>query len=75
MAWILYQILPVATPGGHNGETEIWALYYDVFVRHAFGNYRNVLKEVSHTIETIYTKQHVDPYTNTRSILFHTDFV
>jgi uncharacterized protein (DUF1800 family) len=27
--------------------TEPWAAYYDIFVRHAFGNFRDVLKEVA----------------------------
>lgn len=28
-------------------ETEIYTNYYDIFVRNAFGNYRDILKETS----------------------------
>ena len=31
-----------------NTRTEAFVNYYDIFVRHAFGNYRDVLKEVSY---------------------------
>ena len=27
-------------------QTESFVNYYDIFVRHAFGNYKNILKEV-----------------------------
>jgi hypothetical protein len=48
MAWALSQIL-VITPNQikDNSATEMYANYYDVFVRNAFGNYRDVLKEVA----------------------------
>ena len=49
MAFALAQI-PVVTiaqvPGFGN---EIYVAYYDIFVRHAFGNYRDVLMEVSYS--------------------------
>lgn len=46
MAWALAQVV-TTVPGGINGEdrTEIYLNYYDIFVRHAFGNYRDILKE------------------------------
>ena len=49
VAWSLAEILIVAEKGSGIllDHTEIWVKYYDIFVRHAFGNYRNVLKEVS----------------------------
>ena len=47
MAFALYQIVPIGAPDGHDPNTEERLIYYDVFVRNAFGNYRNVLKEVS----------------------------
>jgi len=47
MAWALYQIVPIGAKGGFVPLTEPWTIYYDVFVRNAFGNYRNILKEVS----------------------------
>eukprot|EP00538_Stauroneis_constricta_P006114 CAMPEP_0119557550 /NCGR_PEP_ID=MMETSP1352-20130426/9190_1 /TAXON_ID=265584 /ORGANISM="Stauroneis constricta, Strain CCMP1120" /LENGTH=2298 /DNA_ID=CAMNT_0007604673 /DNA_START=349 /DNA_END=7245 /DNA_ORIENTATION=+ len=49
MAWALSQIL-VISPDGVDGEldTEAFLTYYDIFVRHAFGSYRDILKEVSY---------------------------
>ena len=49
VAWALYQIVPIGAPGGFDPRTEQWMAYYDVYVRNAFGNYRDVLKEVSYT--------------------------
>jgi uncharacterized protein (DUF1800 family) len=48
MAWALSQIL-VVTPNQINedGLSEAYLNYYDIFVRNAFGSYRDVLKEVS----------------------------
>jgi uncharacterized protein (DUF1800 family) len=48
MAWALSQVL-VVTPNqiNENGLSEAYLNYYDIFVRNAFGNYRDVLKEVS----------------------------
>ena len=47
MAWALSQIL-VITPNqiADIGLSEIYLNYYDIFVRHAFGNYFDILKEV-----------------------------
>ena len=44
VAWALSQILVVS---GGDTLTEPWVAYYDIFVRHAFGSYRDILKEVS----------------------------
>jgi len=48
MAWALSQIL-IVTPKqiSETGLTEAYLNYYDIFVRNAFGNYRDILKEVS----------------------------
>ena len=48
MAWALSQIL-IVTPKQINegGLSEAYLNYYDIFVRNAFGNYRDILKEVS----------------------------
>jgi len=48
MAWALAQIL-VISPGSDSLylHTEVYTAYYDIFVRNAFGNYRDVLKEVA----------------------------
>eukprot|EP00586_Coscinodiscus_wailesii_P017163 CAMPEP_0172518280 /NCGR_PEP_ID=MMETSP1066-20121228/290722_1 /TAXON_ID=671091 /ORGANISM="Coscinodiscus wailesii, Strain CCMP2513" /LENGTH=2420 /DNA_ID=CAMNT_0013300633 /DNA_START=56 /DNA_END=7314 /DNA_ORIENTATION=- len=50
MAWALSQIL-VITPNqiADIGYSEIYLNYYDIFVRNAFGNYFDILKEVSYS--------------------------
>jgi hypothetical protein len=49
MAWALSQICAMV-PGDidEEDETEPFISYYDVFVRNAFGNYKDVLKEVAY---------------------------
>jgi hypothetical protein len=65
MAWALSQIFVVNTDGvGRNSETEFWVNYYDIFVRHAFGNYRDVMKEVSYSA----VMGRMLSFTNTRSV-------
>jgi len=50
MAWALSQIFVVGTDGFGNEEyTELWVNYYDIFVRNAFGNFRDVLREVTYS--------------------------
>ena len=51
VAWALSQIL-VVTPNQieeSRNMNEPFTKYYDIFVRNAFGNYRDVLKEVSYS--------------------------
>jgi len=50
LAWALSQILVVATPSIKKERfmSEWFLNFYDIFVRHAFGNYRDVLKEISY---------------------------
>jgi len=48
MAWALYQIIPIGVPLTSTIQTETWLQYYDIFVRHAFGSYKDILKEVSY---------------------------
>ena len=50
MAWALSQIL-VISPGSidTSDQSEHFLTYYDIFVRNAFGNYRDVLREVSYS--------------------------
>eukprot|EP00957_Ditylum_brightwellii_P074860 5689238-Ditylum_brightwellii.AAC.1 len=48
VAWALYQIIPIGVTV-ENYETEVFLGYYDVFVRNAFGSYRDILKEISYT--------------------------
>ena len=48
MAWSLSQVCVIGAvgAGGVLGDaTEQWTHYYDIFVRHAFGSYFNILKE------------------------------
>jgi len=50
VAWALSQILVIGESGlsGFRERIESWLTYYDIFVRHAFGNYRDILREVSY---------------------------
>ena len=47
MAWALSQVLVLAV-NGFDGQTEMWLNYYDIFVRNAFGSFRDVLREVTY---------------------------
>ncbi|GMH68084.1 hypothetical protein TrLO_g13701 [Triparma laevis f. longispina] len=48
VAWCLAQIFVISEAQVNRiRETELFQQYYDIFVRHSFGNYRDVLKEVS----------------------------
>ncbi len=50
IAWALSQILVVSPYAVEAWYTnEVFLTYYDIFVRHAFGNYRDILKEVSYS--------------------------
>jgi len=51
VAWALAQILVVSPDAVKDGiyATESMTTYYDIFVRNAFGNYRDILKEVSYS--------------------------
>ena len=46
-AWALSQVLVVGAD--NDDDTERWLAYYDIFVRHAFGSFRDVLREVSYS--------------------------
>lgn len=50
MAWALAQIITVV-PNNIDAydRTEAYAIYYDIFVRHAFGNFRDILSETSYS--------------------------
>eukprot|EP01044_Picomonas_judraskeda_P020198 COSAG03_NODE_4433_length_1555_cov_2.401099_3_plen_257_part_01 len=48
VAWGLNQIYIVSKIGFDPMTEEPWAAYYDIFVRHAFGNFREMLQEVSY---------------------------
>jgi uncharacterized protein (DUF1501 family)/uncharacterized protein (DUF1800 family) len=51
VAWALAQILVVVKSAiaSEDDKTEWFLNYYDIFVRHAFGNYRDILREVSYS--------------------------
>lgn len=49
MAWALSQILVINKEASANGLTDAFLRYYDILVRHAFGNYFDMLKEVAFT--------------------------
>jgi hypothetical protein len=50
MAWALSQILTmVPNDIEADDETEPFVVFYDILVRQAFGNYRDILKEVSYS--------------------------
>jgi hypothetical protein len=50
VAFALSQILVIGDGGGdlfYPDHTELWATFYDIFITHAFGNYRDIMREVS----------------------------
>ena len=53
VAWAFNQLLVVsrdAFPSQHSTEMEHWPAYQDIFVRNAFGNYRDILREVAFSV-------------------------
>jgi len=49
-AWALSQIFVAAQPGyKYDWQCEIWVNYYDIFVRNAFKNFRDILREVTYS--------------------------
>jgi len=49
VAWALSQLLVIRPASMEIENTEIYLSYYDIFVRHAFGNYRDILREVAYS--------------------------
>jgi uncharacterized protein (DUF1800 family) len=50
IAWALSQILVASTKSiGRDEHTELWTHYYDIFLKNSFGNYRDILKEVTYS--------------------------
>ena len=48
MAWALSQIIVIAAPSIKDRlHTEPFLAYYDIMVRNAFSNYRDILREIS----------------------------
>jgi len=52
VAWALYQLIPIGVDltfsTSTGSEVEGWMQYYDIFVRNAFGNFRDILKQISY---------------------------
>jgi hypothetical protein len=47
-AWALSQVFTTGVPNfGYEDDTEIWLNYYDIFVDNAFGNFRDIVREVA----------------------------
>jgi len=47
-AWALAQIFVVSVQGlGFEDETEMWLAFYDIFMRNAFGNFKDLLREIT----------------------------
>ena len=50
IAWALSQIFVIGEEGSkHPQGNERWVMYYDIFVRNAFGNFREILDEVTYS--------------------------
>lgn len=51
IAWALAQLLVVVKSAVsiEESHTEAFLTYYDIFVRNAFGNYGDILREISHS--------------------------
>jgi len=50
VCWALSQIFVIGEDGSSRADAnEAWQIYYDIFVRNAFGNYRDIMKEVSYS--------------------------
>jgi uncharacterized protein (DUF1800 family) len=48
IAWALNQFFVVGETGSnHPAPAERWVNYYDIFVRHAFGNFRDILTDIT----------------------------
>ena len=61
IAWALSQYFVVGEEGSnHPNTTERWLNYYDIFVRHAFGNFRDIIEEVSWSPHMGYYLSHIE---------------
>ena len=50
VAWALSQVYVVAKIGFQSDDAEAYAAYYDIFVRNAFGNFGEMLKDVAYSV-------------------------
>ena len=61
IAWALSQYFVVGEEGSnHPNTTERWVNYYDIFVRNAFGNFRDILDEITWSPHMGYYLSHMD---------------
>ena len=61
VAWALSQYFVVGEPGSnHPNTTERFLNFYDIFVRGAFGNFRNILSEVTWSPHMGYYLSYID---------------
>ena len=61
IAWALSQYFVVGEEGSnHPNTTERWTNYYDIFVRNAFGNFRDILGEVTWSPHMGYYLSHME---------------
>ena len=50
VAWALAQVFVIGEGGvGGREQHEVYNVFYDVFVRHAFGSYRDIMQEVAYS--------------------------
>lgn len=49
VAWALSQLFAISPSAVFPLNTEPFLAYYDIFVRHSFGSFRDILREVSHS--------------------------
>jgi len=71
VAMALSEILVISTNGPINNRAEAYASYYDIFIRNAFGNYRDILLEVTlHPSMGVYLTYLRNPKTDTLSNTF-----
>ena len=61
IAWALSQYFVVAELGNNQPQAvERWLNYYDIFTRHAFGNFRDILDEVTWSPHMGYYLSHME---------------
>jgi uncharacterized protein (DUF1800 family) len=61
VAWALSQYFVVGELGNNQSQAvERWLNYYDIFTRHAFGNFRDILDEVTWSPHMGYYLSHIE---------------
>jgi uncharacterized protein (DUF1800 family) len=66
IAMALSEIVVISTNSTIRNDGEVYASFYDIFLRNAFGNYRDILQEVSlHPAMGVYLTHYRNPKTDT----------